>query len=407
MPRSPDASHAARYGAIALGVGTVLLVSAGFALGGGTVGGLDGSERALSVADAFQLVTLLATATVGLVIALRRPGNPIGWIFSSLGLITALFVAAAGYAIHTLVIAPGSLPGGDWAAWFRHWADRSAAALLLLAFLLFPTGRLESSRWRTALLLPPLVALGFLARAFVPGPLAFLGVPNPLGIEWVPRSIDDGVTGGIPLAAGSIVAAAQLVTRFRAANPAEREQIKWLALPLIALLVAITVTVATLALGLPSEIVNSPAVSAPYAIAEFALPVCMAIAILRYRLYDIDVLINRALVYGTTTAGIAVAFFVGIILLQALLRPITGGSEIAVALSTLASVALFHPVRRRLQEGVDRRFYRSRYDSARTLDAFSVRLRDQVALDAVRADLIDAAGATVQPAHASLWLRTP
>jgi len=395
----------APYGAAALAIATVLLVSIGFALGGGTVGGIDGTDRALSLADIFQLVTLLATASVGLVIAVRRPGNPIGWIFSALGLITALYVAAAGYAIHTVVIAPGSLPGGEWAAWFRHWADRSAAALLLLAFLLFPTGRLASARWRPALLLPPLVAVGFLARGFVPGPLAFLGVPNPLGVEWLPRSVDDGVTGGIPLTAGSIVAAAQLITRFRAASPAEREQIKWLGLPLVVLIVAISGTVATLALGLPSEVVNSPAISSLYAIAELALPVCMAIAILRYRLYDIDVLINRALVYGATTASIAVAFLTGIVLLQALLRPITSGSELAVAASTLGSLALFQPLRRRVQNTVDRRFYRSRYDATRTLDAFSERLRDQVALEAVRADLLDAVRDTVQPAHASLWLR--
>jgi hypothetical protein len=245
-----------------------------------------------------------------------------------------------------------------------------------------------------------------MARAFVPGPLAFLGVPNPVGIDWVPHFIDDGVTGGVPLIAGSVIAAAQLVVRYRTAGAQEREQIKWLALPLIVLIVAIIATVATLVLGVPPDLgVNSAAISSLYAIVEFALPVCMAIAILRYRLYDIDVLINRALVYGATTAGIAAAFFAGIILLQALLRPITGGSEAAVAVSTLACLALFQPLRRRVQDAVDRRFYRSRYDAARTLDAFSVRLRDEVDLDAVRGELVAAVRDTVQPAHASVWLR--
>jgi hypothetical protein len=140
-------------------------------------------------------------------------------------------------------------------------------------------------------------------------------------------------------------------------------------------------------------------------VAFMTIPVAIGIAILRYRLYDIDVLINRALVYGATSAGIAIAFFAGIIVLQAVLRPLTGGSEVAVAISTLASVALFQPLRSRMQGAVDRRFYRSRYDAARTLDVFSVRLRDEVDLDAVRSDLVRAVHETVQPAHASVWLR--
>jgi hypothetical protein len=389
---------------------TAAFAIAGLVLGGGTLGGTYGADRSIWPGDLFQLMSLLATAVVGLTIALRRPGNPIGWIFSAYGLTTAIYLAAGGYAIH-VAIAPGSLPAGEWAAWIRNWVDRSASAFVLLAFLLFPTGRLASPRWRLALAVPPLTALGFAARAFTPGPMDFLGVPNPAGLEWVPQSVAVGWTGGIPASVGTFVALAELRIRFRAAVGTEREQIKWLTIPVVALVVAIAATVAAiagLAMGVLTDdasVTGGAAISAFYSLAFFLLPICMGIAVMRYRLYDIDVLINRALVYGATTAGIAVAFFVGIILLQALLRPITGGSEIAVALSTLASVALFQPLRRRLQDAVDRRFYRSRYDSARTLDAFSVRLRDQVALDAVRADLIDAAGATVQPAHASLWLR--
>jgi hypothetical protein len=136
-----------------------------------------------------------------------------------------------------------------------------------------------------------------------------------------------------------------------------------------------------------------------------AIPIAVAIAPLREHLYDIDALINRALVYGATTASIAIAFFSGIVVLQALLRPVTGGSEIAVAASTLASVALVQPLRKRAQSFVDRRFYRSRYDAARTLDEFSVRLRDEVDLDAVRAELVGVVRDTVQPTHAGVWLR--
>ena len=400
----------ARPAAIGLGLATLVITVAGVALGGGTLGGAYGTDKPFSAGDIFQLMSLLATAVVGLIIALRRPRNPIGWIFSGYGLITAFYVAAGGYALRDAV-APGSLPGGEWAAWFRSWADRPAAALVLLAFLLFPTGRLASPRWRPALALPPLVALGFAARAFVSGPMVFLGAPNPVGVEWVPQSVGLGWSGGIPMIVGTFAALAELRERFRAAVGTEREQIKWLTIPVVALGVAIAATVAAqagLAVGVLTDDMGEAgetAISALYSFAFFLLPICMGIAVLRYRLYDIDILINRALVYGSTTAGIAVAFFAGIVVLQALLRPLTNGSEVAVAASTLISFALFQPVRHRVQETVDRRFYRSRYDAALTLDAFSVRLRDEVDLDAVRGELVAAVRDTVQPAHASVWLR--
>ena len=387
--------------AIGLAVATASLALAGIALGGGTFGGVDGTDRSAWAADAFQLVSLLATAVVGLTIAVRRPNNPIGWIFSWYGLITAFYLAAGGYAVHEAV-APGSLPGGEWAAWFRNWADRSVASLVLLAFMLFPTGRIASPRWRPALALPPLMALGMAARAFVPGPMDFLGVANPLGLAWVPRSVNNGFAGGVPAMVGAVVAYAQLSTRYRAAGGAERQQIKWLAIPVVALAVALLATVTDLTLGGTG---GGPGISSLYAVVELLLPVCMAIAILRYRLFDIDILINRAIVYGATTAGIALAFFAGIVVLQAILRPLTSGSELAVATSTLVSFALFQPLRRRFQSAVDRRFYRSRYDATRTLEAFSIRLRDEVDLDAVRVSLLDAVARTVRPSQASVWLR--
>jgi hypothetical protein len=400
----------ARPAAIGIAVATLVITVAGVALGGGTLGGVYGTDRPPSAGDVFQLMSLLATAVVGLTIALRRPGNPIGWIFSWYGLSVATYLAAGGYAIHDAV-APGSLPGGEWAAWFRNWADRPTAAFVLLAFLLFPTGRLASPRWRPTLVVPPLVALGFAARAFTPGPMDFLGVPNPVALDWVPESVALGWSGGIPMIVGTFAALAELSGRFRAARGVEREQIKWLTIPVVALIFAIAATVAVpmgLGFGVLTDemsVVGGPAISSLYSLAFFLLPICMGIAVMRYRLFDIDILINRALVYGATTAAIAVAFFAGIVLLQTILRPLTSGSEIAVAVSTLASVALFQPLRGRVQNAVDRRFYRSRYDAARTLDAFSVRLRDEVDLDAVRGELVAAVRDTVQPAHASVWLR--
>ena len=388
------ASASAFASLVLLVAGTTLLL-----LSGATPGSDVGEQGPLFVAVA----TIFATAAVGFVVALRRPANPIGWIFSAQTLGLAISFAAAGYATYALVH-PGSLPGAEWGAWLTHWSGRSLSGLSLLAFFLFPDGRLLSERWRGALLLPPIVAVGFAARAFVPGPMDVLGVENPAGLDWVPRSVDDGILGGVPLLLGTLLAFASVALRFRRSHGREREQMKWLALPVLMLLLAILGTLFTLTVGLDSPLAG-PLGNLPYAVVQMLLPISMGVAILRYRLYDIDVLINRALVYGATTAAIAAAFFGGIVVLQAVLRPITGGSEIAVAVSTLASVALFQPLRVRVQRAVDRRFYRARYDATRTLDEFSVRLRDQVALDAVRADLLDAVRETVQPAHASVWLR--
>jgi len=194
-----------------------------------------------------------------------------------------------------------------------------------------------------------------------------------------------------------LASGAELVVRFRRAHGVERQQLKWVASSGMFCALAFGVMVAS----------GTPKASQVLMVAAFtSMPIAIGIAITRYRLYDIDVLINRALVYGSTTASIALAFFAGIVVLQALLRPLTSGSEVAVAVSTLISVALFQPLRQRVQDAVDGRFYRSRYDAARTLDTFSIRLRDQVALDAVRGDLLEAVRETVQPAHAALWLRS-
>ncbi len=232
--------------------------------------------------------------------------------------------------------------------------------------------------------------------AFKPGPLqeaAYTDNPfTTLSSSTVELLAAIGVGSIIPVLGG---ASWSLVLRFRRSSGIEREQIKWLALSAVPLFTA----------GLVSAVLPDKLSQVLFVFMLLLVPVAVGIALLRYRLYDIDVLINRALVYGATTAGIAIAFFAGIVVLQSALRPVTGGSQVAVAASTLISIALFQPLRRRMQAAVDRRFYRSRYDAGRTLDAFSVRLRDEVDLDAVRGELVDAAARTVQPAHASVWLR--
>jgi len=185
------------------------------------------------------------------------------------------------------------------------------------------------------------------------------------------------------------------VHRFRRSQGVERQQLKWVAY-------AAVITLAVFLL--PASSGRKPLEIAKNVV-TLAVPLAAGIAILRYHLYDIDLLISRSLVYGATSAAIAATFYVGLVALQQLLRPFTAGSDLAVAASTLVCFALFQPIRRRVQDAVDRRFYRARYDAARTIDEFADRLRDQVDLDPLRADLLDAVRTAMAPSHASLWLR--
>jgi hypothetical protein len=205
------------------------------------------------------------------------------------------------------------------------------------------------------------------------------------------------VSGYGALIACALVAAWSLVVRFRAARGIERQQMKSFAFGGGLLAVGFLVGGGLQDQGKIGQVF--------FIVVLQVVPISVALSVLRYRLYDIDVLINRALVYGATTAAIAVAFFAGIVVLQAALRPVTGGSELAVAASTLLCFALFQPVRRRIQAGVDRRFYRSRYDAVRILDRFTEELAGEVDLGAVRVSLLAAVGETLQPSHASVWLR--
>jgi hypothetical protein len=192
-----------------------------------------------------------------------------------------------------------------------------------------------------------------------------------------------------------LAAVASVVVRFARSRGVERQQLKWFAYA--AALLAVSVVA--------SAVVPVPIVSALPTLVIFGLPIALAIAVLRYHMYDIDLLINRTVVYGAATAAIAAMFFAGLVALQALLRPLISGNELAIAASTLTSFALFQPVRRRVQDAVDRRFNRAHYDAARTLDSFANHLSDDVDLDSLRSDLLEAVRATMAPAHASLWLR--
>jgi hypothetical protein len=288
--------------------------------------------------------------------------------------------------------------------WTANWIWTPVAGSWAALLVLFPTGRPPSSRWR--LLIPGLAgvtalqavtyALGENPGQTVPytRPLVITGADPALSALQVASNV---LFGTVML--GALVA---LISRARRARGVERQQLKWVAYSAGVLAAFSPILIAAAAthdstLLVPSSILGG--------LLFMNVLVSMGIAILRYRLYDIDLLINRTVVYGATSATIVIAFLVGVLTLQALLRSFTGGSELAVAASTLASFALFQPIRRRVQDTVDRRFYRARYDASRTLDNFAKRLSNEVDLDALRSDLLDAVHETMAPASMSLWLR--
>ena len=357
----------------------------------------------LRLEDVARFLPMQASLTVvGTLILWRRPENRVGWLLSTAAALSAVQLFAAGYAVHG-VFGDTSLPHPEIAAWIFVWLDGSVALGLGLIGLSFPDGRLRFARARVGavvVLLATTMLAGFLALR--PGPLFNITfVDNPFGVSVI-APLQGPLLGLIVLilacANGLIVSS--LWERLQRSTGVERQQLKWM-------FGAVGLTAASVAIGFPFTFIDWELTKSLLATTLCLIPLSIGVAILRYRLYDIDVLINRTLVYGLTTAAIAITFFGAIVVLQAPLRALTGGSELAVAISTLASFALFQPLRARIQTGVDRRFYRARYDAARTLDEFSGRLRDEVDLDAVRSDLLDAVDRTVQPASASVWLREP
>ncbi len=348
----------------------------------------------------FPAIFAVTFTWVGAALAWRRPKNAIGWLLLSVGAVAATQVLFGEYSIFGIVGRPEPTIGAVFAGWLVSWIwviEVTFVAVFLL--LLFPDGRFLSPRWRgVAWLGSGSAAIAAFGLAFNAGPLnnaPYAQNPFPLFGDTDLSAFYWAMAG---LGVAGVGAATSLFLRYRRSRGTERQQLKWLAVE--AIVISIAVIVGTFA--------QNNKWASVFLISAIALaPVMIGIAVLRYRLYDIDVLINRALVYGATTAAIGLAFFAGIIVLQAALRPITGGSELAVAASTLLCFALFQPVRRRVQSGVDQRFYRSRYDASRTLDVFTSRLAGEVDLDAVGAELAKAVSATVRPAHVSLWLRKP
>jgi hypothetical protein len=346
-----------------------------------------------------QAIVFSAFALVGAVVAARRPRNAVGWLFGVAALFFALGEVANAVFWQIAFGDPQPGAAADLLAWFTNWSW-IPAVLPVWSFipLLFPTGAPPSPRWRVVGWTAAVAgAVALVSTAFTPGPLRnadFGWIDNPLGIERFPLGTLTDVSFWVWVAA-ALAAIASLVVRYRRARGIERLQLRW---------------VATAACLLLLSFIANGALSAWLGDAGWylmlfgllAIAAAVAIAMLRYRLYDIDVVINRTLVYGALTATLAGAYVGSVLLLQLVLSP---GSDLAIAGSTLAVAALFRPARGRIQGAVDRRFYRRKYDAQRTLESFAGRMRNQVALDAIAVELRTAAAETMRPTHVSLWVR--
>lgn len=361
---------------------------------------------------------LLSFAIVGSFLAIRRVGGPMGWLLVAAGAVLQLVFLVAAYGSTSL--APGtSLPGGELALWLASVLQFTAFGLVISAIVRFPDGRPPNRAFAVLLwIFLAFVVASSLGVAFtavpIPAPPTYTGphigdpyvsdstrsIPNPFALHGPAGDLMLSAAYGLRLAAPVVlIAPLALVIRFRRSSGVERQQLKWLTYA------------SALAFGLALIAYMAP----PGQIRVFAdttsifgmglLPIAIGIAVMRYRLYDIDVLIRRTVIYAAISVVLLATYIGGVAVLQTILAPLTTGSGVAVAISTLAVIALFQPLRTRIQTAVDRRFYRAKYDAEQTLDTFAGRLRDDVELDSVRAELLSAVAETLQPSHASVWLR--
>jgi hypothetical protein len=341
----------------------------------------------------------LGYATVGLVLGLRRPANPIGWLYAASGLVWALTIPFEPW-LNTLLVDHRPLAlAGQVAVVVRETSWAAAIALgITLPFLLLPDGRLRSRRWRLVVADTVVgVVLLVVGRYLAPGPLTGGPVPidNPFGLPGVAGELARAVViPGLVLYAVSLPAAlVGLVLRFRAARGVERQQLRWVA-----------AGAAVAVIGLVPKPGGERLPGFLTALAVLAVPVSVAVAVLRYRLWDLDRLVSRTVTYAVVTAVLVLPY---LLILPVTARLAQGSGSLAVAAATLIAAALFQPLRRRVQDLVDRRFNRRRYDTARTVERFAARLRDELDLDALEAELLGVVDQTVAPTRASLWLRRP
>ena len=362
----------------------------------------------------FYDLVLLIFITVGAFIASRRPKNPIGWIICAAALIWALSDFALEYGAYSQITAPESLPFGVFVSLIGA-VGRSIGWFLVITFLLllFPNGHLPTSRWRPlAWIIAGLLVVDPFTFVFDPTPFINIdprlaGVQNPLGISGTSALFDHFNTLVIVgLFATAVACIVSVIVRFRRAKGDERQQLKWLAygtsMSLLIILIIIVYMFTNVDIGPLSGVL--------FYLPLLIISISAGIAIMRYRLYNIDILINRTLVYGVLTGLLALIYFGLVFILQSLVRALTGQisqTPIVIVGSTLVIAALFQPLRRRIQQVIDRRFYRRKYDAAKTVEAFSATLRNELDLSQLREHLITVVQETVQPTHVSLWLRKP
>jgi hypothetical protein len=392
---------------VAVFVATVALTVSSLYVGPATRASSDWGTSGVLV-NLLLFVPFLAFPLVGALIASRRPHNAIGWICLAAGLFWMLIIL--GDSIPSSVAFPVVIDA------LMQWTWVPPVGLLgIYLILLFPDGKLPSRRWRPLAWLSGFaMVLASVALTISPGPLpGHPGVRNPFGLEGHPM-LAQALPGVIVLLPVCILASAtSLVFRYRHSSGEVRQQIKWVAFAASFVGLMYLSTVVSGLLFAPEADWASgdtpllwdillDAVLLSYA----GVPVAIGFAVLRYRLYDIDILINRTLVYAPLTAMLVLVYLGGVVSFQYAFRALTGQeSQLAIVASTLAIAALFNPLRRRVQAFVDRRFYRRKYDAAKTLEAFSAKLRDETDLDALNDELVSVVRETMQPAHASLWLR--
>ena len=393
--------HLGRRAVVVWAMWVVSVVFVGINFPASWLGGTDLAEIVIS-----NLVGL-SFATAGAILVSRLPRNVIGWLLASGGFCFAVGNGAAGLAEVGLIVDPGSVPGAIWFAWVSNWIWAPAIGTIVGLALVYPSGRLLSQRWRPVALIA-IIVIAFLTigTASGPWPNGQFPVENPMlatgGGEAALSVLSVVVT---PLAIiVAILGVASLVIRYRRSAGVERAQLKWFA---AAMAISVPAFLVTSALYGATGIAGIAAyVAGVLAYSGFALlPVAIGIAVLRYRLFEIDQLISRPIGWAAVTGVLVVVFGGTILLLQAILAPLTGGGTIAVAASTLIAFSLFQPIRRRVQRLVDRRFNRARYDAERTVGAFASRLRNEVDLDSLRVEIAATIVRTVAPSLVSLWLR--
>ena len=370
----------------------------------------DLSELAILEPGALPLIlAALTAATVGAVLASRRPHHPVGWLLLAIGLSHQFSNLANDYVHYGVMVRPDGLPAATYLTGFYNSGTIVMVACIGFVGLLTPTGSLPSPRWRwwARVVVAATVAL-VAAAALTPHPLEPEDpeFQSPLA---APPALSDllalaGIVGVVTLLVGLLVSAGSLVVRYRRARGLERQQLRWLALAAALAAVVVVVTGLALALGLVGDSGDEVVLGWVSAVVLGLMPLATGAAILRYRLYDLDRIISRTLAYGLLTLLLGGGYAMVVLGLGQLLGR---GSSLVVAAATLAVAAVFQPARRRVQGVVDRRFNRRRYDAARTIQVFSARLREQVDLDALTAELVVVADQTMQPTRVSVWLRPP